>query len=81
MQHVSVDKTVALVGKELAANDEVELLARQSEISRVGMIMKRVEEEFKAKIVRMVTENRDEKKEDREFKVLYFRVVFQRAPA
>lgn len=44
VQHVSVDKTVALIGKELGEHDEVELLARQSEISRVGMIMKRVEE-------------------------------------
>jgi hypothetical protein len=81
VQHVNVDKTVELVGKELATSDEVELLARQSEISRIGMIMKRVEEEFKARIVSMRTENRDEKKEDREFKVLFFRVVFARGPA
>jgi hypothetical protein len=76
---VSVEKTVALIGKELAGSDEVELVSRQSEISRVGMIMKRVEEQFKARIVSMKTENRDEKKEDREFNVLYFRVVFARA--
>lgn len=30
VQHVSVDKTVAAVGKELEANNQVELLARQS---------------------------------------------------
>jgi hypothetical protein len=43
----------------------VELLARQSEISRVGLIMKRVEEESKARIISMKTENRLEKKEER----------------
>jgi hypothetical protein len=70
---------VALVGKELEGSDEVELLAKQSEISRVGMIMKKVEEDFKARIVSMKTENREEKDGEREFKVLYFRVVFARA--
>jgi L-fucose isomerase-like protein len=79
VQHVSVDKTVAVVGKELESNDQVELVARQSEISRVGMIMKKVEEDFKAKILTMKTENRDEKDGEREFKVLYFRVVFAKA--
>lgn len=80
VRHVSVEKTVALVGKELESSDEVELLARQSEISRVGMIMKKVEEDFKARIVSMRTENREEKDGEREFKVLYFRVVFARGP-
>lgn len=55
------------------------LVARQSEISRAGMIMKRVEEDCKARIVSMKTENRDEKKEEREFKVLYFRATFTKA--
>lgn len=67
------------MGKELEGSDEVELVTRQSEISRVGMIMKRVEEQFKARIASMRTENRLEKKEDREFNVLYFRVTFARA--
>lgn len=67
------------MGKELEGSDEVELLAKQSEISRVGMIMKKVEEDFKARIVSMKTENREEKDGEREFKVLYFRVVFARA--
>jgi len=54
--HVSVDKTVELIKKELADNEQVELVSRQSEISRVGMIMKRVEEDCKAKIVSMKTD-------------------------
>lgn len=47
------------------------------------MIMKRVEEEFKARIVSMLTENRTEKKpleegKEREFNVLYFRATFEK---
>jgi hypothetical protein len=37
------------------------LVSRQSEISRAGMVMKRVEEDCKATIVSMKTENKDEK--------------------
>ncbi len=44
------------------------------------MIMKKVEEDFKVKILSMKTENRDEKDGEREFKVLYFRVVFAKPP-
>jgi hypothetical protein len=40
------------------------------------MIMKKVEEECKARIASMRTENRMTKKEEREFNALYFRVVF-----
>jgi hypothetical protein len=47
---------VERVKKELAENEQVELVAKQSEISRVGMIMKRVEEDCKAKILSMKTE-------------------------
>lgn len=45
------------------------------------MIMKKVEEDFKAKIVSMKTENQEEKDGEREFKVLYFRVIFARGSA
>ena len=43
------------VGKALENNSEVQLVVRQSEISRVGMIMKRVEEDCKAQIISMKT--------------------------
>lgn len=62
VQHVSVDRTVEAVGKALADGAQVALLARQNEISRAGIVMKRVEEEFKAKILGMKTENLTEKK-------------------
>ena len=76
--HVNVDKTVELVKKELAENQQVELTARQSEISRVGMIMKRVEEDCKAKIVSMKPEYKNLTEKDREFNALFFKVVFAR---
>jgi hypothetical protein len=57
----------------------VEFVSRQSEISRTGIIMKQVEEQCKAKIVAMKTENKTEKKEEREYNVLSFRVVFAKA--
>lgn len=41
--------------------------------------MKQVEEQCKAKIVAMKTENKTEKKEEREYNVLSFRVVFAKA--
>lgn len=41
--------------------------------------MKQVEEQCKAKIVAMKTENKLEKKEEREYNVLSFRVVFCKA--
>jgi len=40
--HVNVDKTVQAIVKELADNDQVDFLSKQSEISRAGMVMKRV---------------------------------------
>lgn len=54
--HVNVDKTVEMIKETLGENQQVELVGRQSEISRVGMIMKRVEEDCKAKIVSMKTD-------------------------
>lgn len=51
-------------------------MAKQSEISRVGMIMKRVEEDCKARIVSMKTDYQTNKDKDREYNVLYFKVVF-----
>lgn len=77
--HVSVDKTVEHIKKELAENEQVELVSRQSEISRVGMIMKRVEEDCKARIVSMKTDYTTVNEKDREFNVLYFKVIFARA--
>ena len=83
VNHVNVDKTVELIKKELIDNEQVELVSKQSEISRVGMIMKRVEEDCKAKIVSMKTDyttvNEIVNEKDREFNVLYFKVVFARA--
>ena len=78
MYHVNVDKTVEAVGKALENNEEVQLVVRQSEISRVGMIMKRVEEDCKARILSMKTENTTEKDGERDIKVLYFRAVFKK---
>jgi transketolase len=82
IQHVNVEKTVELIGKALQEGGQVSILTRQSEISRAGMIMKRVEEDFKARIVSMKTENRTEKKveeeKEREFNVLYFRATFEK---
>lgn len=56
------------------------LIARQSEISRVGMIMKRAEEDCKARIISMRTENKKEKTEERQYNVLYFKVTFTKLP-
>ena len=53
--HVNVDKTVERIKQSLAENQQVELVSRQSEISRVGMVMRRVEEEVKCRIVSMKT--------------------------
>jgi hypothetical protein len=66
------------VKKAFEKYEEVELVSRQSEISRVGMVMKLVEEESKAKIISMKTSSITEKNEEREEKALYFRVVFAR---
>ena len=77
--HVNVDKTVEHIQKELANNEQVELVTRQSEISRVGMIMKRVEEDCKAKIVSMKTDYTTVNEKDREFNVVYFKVIFSKA--
>lgn len=79
IQHVNVDKTVEHIQKELANNDQVELVSRQSEISRVGMVMKRVEEDCKARIVSMKTDYTTVSEKDREFNVLYFKVIFAKA--
>ena len=53
-------------------------MAKQSEISRAGMIMKRVEEDCKARIVSMKPEQRDMQDQDREYSALFFKVVFAR---
>jgi hypothetical protein len=42
VQHVSIDKTVEEIKKAFSSADEVVFTARQSEISRAGVIMKRV---------------------------------------
>jgi hypothetical protein len=78
VQHVNIDRTVELIRQRLAESEQVELLSRQSEISRAGVIMRRVEEECGGRIVTMTTENRSERKEEREYNVLYFRAVFAR---
>lgn len=56
--HVNVDKTVEAIKKELQTNSQVEFISKQSEISRVGMVMKRVEEETKCRILTMKTDNK-----------------------
>ena len=56
VQHVNVDKTVERIKQELIGNDTVQLLSTQNEISRVGMVIKRVEEDLKGRIVSMKTE-------------------------
>jgi hypothetical protein len=70
------------VGKALQEGGQVSFLARQSEISRAGLVIKRVEEEYKARIVAMRTENQAEKKlvdeKERELNVLYFRTTFEK---
>ena len=78
VQHVDVEKTVELIKKELGENQKVALVTRQSEISRVGMIMKRVEEEAKAKIVSMKTDYKVQTDKEREFNALFFTAVFAR---
>ena len=42
--YVDVEATVAAIKKQLETNPEVEFSTRQMEISRAGMIIKRVEE-------------------------------------
>jgi hypothetical protein len=53
-------------------------VARQSEISRIGMVMKRVEEDCKAKILSMKADYQTQTDKDREFNVLLFKVIFAR---
>jgi hypothetical protein len=79
INHVNVDKTVEAIKKQLESSKEVELISRQSEISRVGMIMKRVEEETKCRISSMKTQNVDEPVEGKDtLSVLLFKVIFTR---
>lgn len=56
IQHVNVDKTVERIKQELVEKEKVELVTTQSEINRVGMVIKRVEEDLKCRIVSMKTE-------------------------
>jgi len=44
VKHVNVEGTVQAILAELANSKEVEFIARHSEISRAGLVMKRVEE-------------------------------------
>jgi hypothetical protein len=41
---VDVEKTIAEIKKKLEIAGEVEIVAKQSQISRIAIIMKRVEE-------------------------------------
>ncbi len=78
VNHVNVDKTVEAIGEALKESEQVEWVGRQSEISRVGMIMKRVEEDCTAKIVSMKTDYKKIAENEKEYNVLFFRVIFAR---
>ena len=52
---VDVEASVQEVKDKLKAHKELELVAKQGEINRVGMIIKRVEEETKCSIKSMKT--------------------------
>lgn len=41
--YVDVEETVKAIKKELETKNEVEFIARQMDISRAGMIIKRIE--------------------------------------
>lgn len=80
MQHVNVDKTVKAIIEQLERDGGVQLVAKDGEISRAGMIIKQVEETSKTQVTGMKTEYRTEKRqvrgEERDFNVIYFRATF-----
>lgn len=76
VKHVSVDKTVEALVDVIEKEGGVELLAREGEINRVGMVIKLVEETSKATIVSLKTEYSTEKRDNRDVNVTLFRVVF-----
>ena len=61
--HVSVERTVKALVAEIEANGGVELLVREGEISRVGMIIKQVEESTSVTLKGMKTEYCSEKRQ------------------
>ena len=55
--YVDIEATVKAIKAELESKNEVEFVAKQMEIGRAGIIIKRIEEEAKCKIKSMKTEN------------------------
>lgn len=55
---MNVDKTVKAIIEQLEREGGVELVAKDSEISRAGMIIKQVEETAKVHLTGMRTEYR-----------------------
>lgn len=78
VKHVNVERTVKEVSEVLEKEGMVELLAREGEINRVGMVIRQVQEASQGTIAAMRTEYRTEKKEDREVNVTYFRVILNK---
>lgn len=75
--HVNVDATVQQIKRQLQSQGEVEYIAKKYEISRVGLIIKQVEEATKCVVKKMHTDNTLEPgKEGKDVRVLSFRVVF-----
>lgn len=65
-QLVDVEASVQQIKDKLKDHKELELVAKQGEINRVGMIIKRIEEDTKSKIKSMKTVTQKETiKDDR----------------
>lgn len=65
VQHVNVEKTVKAIIELVDKDGGVELVAKEGEISRAGMIIKQVEENSKTKVTGMKTEYRTEKRQNK----------------
>ena len=55
--YVDVEATVVLAIKILQANKEVTLVARQTQISRIGMIIKQLEEKENCTVAKLANTN------------------------
>jgi hypothetical protein len=76
VKHVNVEKTVEALSEAIKQDGGAELLAREGEINRVGMVIRQVQESTQATLTSMKAEYKLEKKDDRDLNVTYFRVVF-----
>ena len=76
VKHVNVEKTVQALVDAVEKEGGVELVAREGEINRVGMVIRQVEETGKAAILSLKTEYSTEKRDNREVTVTSFRAAF-----